>query len=77
MNSPETILRMRKVIERTGLSRATIHRKVRSGDFPSPVTLGPNAIGWHQGEVAAWIASRPRVNQSYDSHDDGRLAAEA
>ena len=35
MPEPERILRMRTVLERTGLSRSTLYRKMRDGTFPN------------------------------------------
>jgi prophage regulatory protein len=61
------ILRRPAVIERTGLSNATIHRREQAGDFPARVKLGPNSIGWIEHEIDAWIESRrvaPRVDSS-------------
>ena len=36
----DRILRIPEVVEITGLSRTTIWRRVKSGDFPAPVRLG-------------------------------------
>ncbi len=55
------IVRLVEVLVRTGLSRTTIWRKVRCGDFPAPVQLGKNSVGWPEHEVDAWVANRPRV----------------
>jgi prophage regulatory protein len=55
---PDRILRDREVRERVGLSRATIWRMIRSGDFPAPVRLGPQSVGWIEREVGDWIAER-------------------
>ena len=33
------ILRINEVIERTGLSRATIYRQIKSGQFPKKLSL--------------------------------------
>lgn len=30
-------------------------------DFPKPIYLGPNTIGWWEHEVDAWLESRPRT----------------
>ena len=35
--SSDKILRMRTVLERTGLSRSTVYRKVQEGTFPPKV----------------------------------------
>ena len=58
----DKILRIPDVVEVTGLSRTTIWRRVKSGDFPAPVRLGSMAtrsIGWREGEVERWIEGRP------------------
>lgn len=54
------ILRVRDVLLRTGLSRSTIWRLVRKGEFPAPLILSANAIGWASQEVEAWLGSRQR-----------------
>ena len=52
-----TLLRMRQVRLRTGLSRSTIYLKIKSGEFPAQVSLGTRAVGWLEAEVDRWIAS--------------------
>jgi prophage regulatory protein len=54
------ILRDPEVEDRTGRSRVQRWRDVKSGTFPAPVQLGPNAIGWYEDEIEAWLAARPR-----------------
>ena len=56
MPEPDKILRMRTVLERTGLSRATIYRKMRDGTFPSKVQISEHCRGWHQSAINRWIA---------------------
>ena len=52
------ILRFPTVIEKTGLSRSTIYLKVSEGEFPKPISLGANSIGFLEAEVDKWIESR-------------------
>ncbi len=52
------ILRFPIVIEKTGLSRSTIYLKVSKGDFPKPISLGPNSVGWLEAEIDKWINSK-------------------
>jgi prophage regulatory protein len=55
----ESFLRWRQVRARTGLSRASIWRGVRTGTFPRPVQImGPHAVGWLLSEIDRWIQSR-------------------
>ncbi|CAN7321323.1 MULTISPECIES: helix-turn-helix transcriptional regulator [unclassified Pseudoxanthomonas] len=55
---PETIYRLARVLEATGLSRSTIYLYISKGLFPKPRKLGPRAVGWYASEVYAWIAER-------------------
>ena len=54
------ILRIQDVINVTGLSRTTVWRLERRGDFPRRLILGQNSCGWVAQEIQDWIASRPR-----------------
>jgi prophage regulatory protein len=56
MAEPDKILRMRTVLERTGLSRSTIYRKMRDGTFPSKVQISEHCRGWRQSAINRWIA---------------------
>jgi prophage regulatory protein len=56
MPQPERILRMRTVLERTGLSRSTLYRKMREGTFPNQVRISEYCCGWHESAINRWIA---------------------
>ena len=52
----------RKEVERkVGLSRASIYRLMRQGDFPEPKRVGVSGVRWPESEVEAWIEARPRA----------------
>ena len=53
------ILRMREVIQRIGLSRSTIYKLMENDEFPRPMKLGSQAIGWRDTDIDAWIENRP------------------
>lgn len=55
--APMAILRLPAVKARTGLSRATIYRKIQSDDFPRPHQLSRRAVGWLESDIEAWIAT--------------------
>jgi prophage regulatory protein len=57
--APRIFARLPTVIQVTGLGRSTIYRLVASGTFPSPVHLGPRAVGWRWSDLDQWSASRP------------------
>lgn len=55
--SSDRLVRLPEVIQRTGVSRATIYRKVDQGTFPRPVRLGPNTVAWYESQLDQWIAA--------------------
>ena len=54
----QTFLSIKAVMARTSLSRSTIDRMERSGQFPTKVSLSPRRRGFPEDQVSAWIASR-------------------
>jgi predicted DNA-binding transcriptional regulator AlpA len=55
------ILKPEEAMNRTGLSRATIWRLEKKGDFPKRVQISEGRVGWYSDEVDEFIESRPRV----------------
>lgn len=53
-----TILRRKQVESESGYSRSTIYLRISQGLWTRPVSLGPRAVGWPAGEVAALNAAR-------------------
>ena len=41
-----------------GLSRTTVWRLQKSGDFPACVQVSRNRVGWRQSEILEWKRSR-------------------
>ena len=54
----DRILRRPEVEEITGLARSTIYAAMSRGDFPSPVRLGPRAVGWRASAINEWLSAR-------------------
>ena len=54
-DQPERILRLKPVLERTGLSRSTLYRKVGNGRFPRPVQISERCVGWRESAIQAWM----------------------
>jgi prophage regulatory protein len=57
-------LRLRQVVSVTGLSRMTIWRLERAGEFPRRRQLGARSVAWLQSEVEEWIESRPATDMA-------------
>ena len=45
------ILRLPAVREKTGYPTTTIYDKMKRGEFPRPVELGPHSVGWVESEI--------------------------
>ena len=55
---PAKLIRLPRVVERTGLSRSTIWRLERGGLFPRRRRISANVVAWLESEVTAWIEDR-------------------
>ena len=42
----------------SGLSRTTVWRMQKAGDFPACVQVSSNRVGWWQSELLAWARAR-------------------
>lgn len=52
------LIRLKQVMECTGLARSTVYKFIAEGDFPKPVKLGVRVAAWVEAEVIAWIEER-------------------
>lgn len=52
------LIRLKNVIDCTGLARSTIYRYIEEGIFPKSVSLGDRAVAWVESEVQEWILER-------------------
>jgi prophage regulatory protein len=51
----DRILRLNAVLDRTGLSRATLYRKIQNGTFPKQVRIAARCTGWRESAVNEWM----------------------
>ena len=64
------IIDMVEVRSRTNLSTTTIWRLRNDGNFPDPVRISANRVGWIEAEIDSWI--RQRINhRNADSGMEG------
>jgi prophage regulatory protein len=52
------IIRLKEVIDSTGLARSTIYKYMSEGTCPQAVSLGDRCVGWVDSEVHDWILAR-------------------
>ena len=50
----------KQVLEKVPFSETTLWRRISAGDFPQPVQLSPNKIGFFDDELEVWQEQRPR-----------------
>ncbi len=53
------LLTQKQVTDLIGLSRTTIWRLERVGQFPRRRQVSTKAVRWNQSEIFDWIESRP------------------
>lgn len=63
---PPRLIRIREVLEMTGLSRSYIYALTSSGKFPRSVPLIPGGIarGWVLSEIEEWVEQRIAERES-------------
>jgi prophage regulatory protein len=54
----DRMIRMKEVVKKIGLCRATIYAMISRGEFPRPIRIGERATGWSESELEAWLARR-------------------
>jgi prophage regulatory protein len=73
------VLRRQQVLDRLGISPATLHAWVAAGSFPKPIKLGANTSAWLEDEVDGFIAqcaaARDRGQQPRASRHRRRLSS--
>lgn len=60
----DRMLRVREVCQMIGLSRSTVWRLERAGDFPKHYQLSPGSVGWKLSEIQNWIDDRQPSGQA-------------
>lgn len=67
-DTPDRILRLGAVLNRTGLTRSTLYRKIHTGTFPKQVRIATRCTGWRESAVSDWM--RNPLCYSVDDHAD-------
>lgn len=60
MDQPVSYIRIKHVLERTSLSRATIYRMMDARTFPMARKLGAATV-WDEAEVNQYLKQLPRI----------------
>jgi len=57
-------LRLKSVLEATGLSRSQIYELEKRGNFPARISIGARAVAWDSEEIAHWQQRRIEARRS-------------
>ena len=59
-DQPRKLIRIRSVINLTGLSKSYVYDLCKKGLFPKSIQLVPGgtSVAWVEGEIREWIDSR-------------------
>ena len=60
----DSIIRLKTVLARTGLSRSTLYRKISDGTFPRQTKISVRGAGWHETDVGRWISDPASYRES-------------
>ena len=58
MQTPIRTIRRPELMAKTGMSRTTIWKLERQGDFPKSFLITPRCAVWFEHEVDEWLARR-------------------
>lgn len=54
-------LRLKDVMEKTGLSKSAIYSKIKEGEFPASVPIGSRTVAWLESDINDWLEWRVQV----------------
>lgn len=63
-NTSKNFNKLTSLVTRVGLSKSTIYKMIKAGNFPPPKQLGMRSVGWLESDIQAWIDSRTSTKVS-------------
>lgn len=70
----ERFLKFKEVSHLTGLSRSTIWRAERRGDFPRRIQVTMGTVRWKESEVQKWLTSKGNEQTSCNQYTTQQMA---
>ena len=62
----DRFLRLREMLWRVGLSRSSVYRLMKAGDFPKQIKLTKNTAVWSENAIIAWM-NQQKLHNDNDS----------
>ncbi|ENZ8059735.1 helix-turn-helix transcriptional regulator [Klebsiella aerogenes] len=54
-NNIKRFIRVPEVLNRVGFSRTTLYERIKEGNFPDRVKIGPRCVAFVESEIDEWI----------------------
>jgi len=61
------VYRIGALIQALGLSRPTIYRRIKKGEFPPPIELSDGTVGWPREDIEHYLKTRRRRTELVNS----------
>lgn len=55
------VLKLKDVVERTGLGKTSIYKLINLKIFPRSINLGLRSVGWIESEIEDWIKEKINI----------------
>lgn len=63
---PDRFLRLKAVLEQTGLVESDLRHRMRDGTFPMQTKISERCVAWRQSEIAKWKRQQARRRAAAD-----------
>lgn len=70
---PHRTLRIRHVVEKTGLAASSIWRLAQRGRFPTPIKLSPGCTAWFEHEIDEWLTAKAKDRETATERSQERV----
>lgn len=52
------LIKLKTVMDKTGMAKSTIYKYMEAGEFPENVKLTTRSVAWVESEIEEWILSK-------------------
>lgn len=64
-NNIKRFIRVPEVLNRVGFSRTTLYERIKEGNFPDRVKIGPRCVAFVESEIDEWIETTIRNSRQH------------
>ncbi|MCW4438886.1 MULTISPECIES: helix-turn-helix transcriptional regulator [Vibrio] len=52
------LIKLKEVLHKTGLSKATLYRLITAGKFPASIQIAYRAVAWEEDRIDEWLIKK-------------------